>query len=254
VTRRWATLLAASVLLLGTGCQTSTDDEMAPRPTRTITATPSQSVAPAPATVPVGRGEVSPADVVWAQGGVLHVGSDQVDLAPVDIEALAVVRGGVFLLSEGELWFTDLSRLRGTGQTDVTGLRVSDDAGLLEVVDTRGGTSLSQGYDTRTGKAVRGDVETLSPEDHRTGPGRFVVTLSPAGVPSVVEAATGDPVPLSGAPAGFQPGGWAGDSVFYGVGRAGSGPRSVFSCDAVAGKCRRLDQVGPGPVVFGTGR
>ena len=82
---------------------------------------------------------------------------DQADLAPVDIDAFVVVHGGVFVLAEGELWFTDLARLRGTGQTDVTGVQVNADGSLLKVVDNRGGTQEMQGYDTRTGKAVRGD-------------------------------------------------------------------------------------------------
>ena len=56
------------------------------------------------------------------QGSVLHVGRQQVDLSPIEIEAFVVVPGGVFLLSQGELWFTDLARVRGTGQTDVTGV------------------------------------------------------------------------------------------------------------------------------------
>jgi hypothetical protein len=243
------------LVVLAGGCATGTDDELAPPPTKTVTATPSQSVAPAPATVPVGQGDVSPSDVVWAQHGVLHVGGDQADLAPVDIDAFVVVRGGVFVLAEGELWFTDLARLRGTGQTEVTGVQVNGDASLLNVVDTRGGTEETQGYDTRTGKAVRGEVHTLTPEQKRRGPGRFVVTTSAAGVPSVVEAATGDRVQLEGAPQHFRLGGWAGDSVFFGVGTAATGgPRHIVRCDAAAGTCRLLDRVGPGPVVFGSGR
>ena len=141
MSRRTIGLLTAVLVVLAAGCATGTEDELAPAPTRTVTATPTQSVAPAPATIPVGQGDVSPSDVVWAQGGVLHVGGDQADLSPVDIEAFVVVHGGVFVLAEGELWFTDLARLRGTGQTEVTGLQVSADASKLDVVDTRGGTA-----------------------------------------------------------------------------------------------------------------
>lgn len=165
-------LLVAGLVLAATGCEVGTDDEMAPPPTKTVTATPSQSVAPAPATVPVGEGAVSPADVVWAQESVLHVGRKEVDLAPIDIEAFVVVKGGVFVLAEDELWFTDLSRVRGTGLTDVTGLQASADASRLKVVDTMSGQELQQGYDTRTGRAVTGAVDALSPDEWRQGPGR----------------------------------------------------------------------------------
>ena len=76
-----------------------------------------------------------------------------------------MVEGGVFVLSGGEVWFTDLSRLRGTGQTEVTGLRTSADARFLEVVDTRSGQPATQAYDTVTGKAIRADVDTLTPAE-----------------------------------------------------------------------------------------
>jgi hypothetical protein len=255
VSRRTVGLLTAVLVVLAGGCATGTDDEMAPPPTRTITATPSQSVAPAPATIPVGHGDVSPADIVWAQGGVLHVDGDQADLAPVDIEAFVVVPGGVFVLAAGELWFTDFTRLRGTGQTGVTGVQVNGDASLLNVLDTRGGTEETQGYDTRTGRAMPIEVTTQTPAQKRRGPGRFVVTTSADGVPSVVETATGDRVPLRGAPHHFRPGGWVGDSVFFGVGTDAAGrSRHIVRCDIAARACSLLDQVGPGRVVFGTGR
>ncbi len=94
-------VMVAALLLVTTGCEVGTDDEMAPAPTKTITATPSQSVAPAPATIPVGQGKVSPTDSVWADGSVLHVGRKQVDLSPIEIEAFVVVPGGVFVLVAG---------------------------------------------------------------------------------------------------------------------------------------------------------
>ncbi len=82
-----------------------------------------------------------------------------------------------------------------------------------------------------------------------------MVTTSPGGMPSVVEAATGDRVPLTGAPHHFRLGGWAGDSVFFGVGTgAAGGSRHIVRCDVTARSCRLLDRVGPGPVVFGSGR
>ncbi len=247
-------LLAAALVVLAGGCSTGTDDELAPKPTKTVTATPSQSVAPAPATIPVGDGAVSPSDLVWAQGSVLHVNGKEVDLAPIDIEALVVVPGGVFLLADGEVWFTDLSRVRGTGQTDVTGMQVSVDAGLLQIVDNRSGHPLEQGYDTRTGKAVRGAVDTQTPEERLRGPGRFEVSTD-AGKVSVVEVATGRQIRLTGPPRTFVLGGWSSDSVFFGVGRTGGPNRSVLSCDLVTHKCTGQGSVpGSEPVVFGTGR
>jgi len=242
----------AALCLLATGCTPGTDDELAPAPTRTITATPSQSVAPAPATVPVGKGAVSPSDVVWAQGSVLHVGQRQVDLGAVDVDALAVVPGGVFVLAGGELWFTDLRRLRGTAQTQVTQLRVSRGADRLAVTDTRSGRPLVQGYDTRTGRAVRGAVHTLTPQQLRAGPGRFEVRTGATGT-SVIESATRRRVPVAGLPAAFELGGWTGASAFYGLSGSGA-TRAVIACDVVRHRCTRQGAAtGSGPVVFGTG-
>ena len=232
MTRSRAALLVAAMAVLVGGCASGTDDELAPPPTRTVTATPSQSLAPAPATVPVGRGAVSPSDVVWTQGSVLHVGRRQVDLAPIDVEALVVVRGGVFVLSGGELWFTDLRRVRGTGQTDVTGLRTSADARFLQVVDTRSGQPATQAYDTETGRATREDVDTVTPAERGRGAG----------------------VQLRGLPRVFKVGAWTSDSEFYGVGGVGAG-RRIVACDLVADRCSRVVAVtGSEPLVFPTGR
>ncbi len=176
-----------ALLVLATGCKVGTDDELAPKPTKTVTASPSQSVAPAPATVPVGKADVSPGDVVWAQGSALHVGRRQIDLSPIDIEAFVVVPGGVFLLSRAELWFTDLANVKGTGQTKVTGVRASADGSRLAVVDLRSGRPLTQGYDTRTGHAVRGDVDVLSPQEFRARPGGLEVRTG-GGATRIVDA------------------------------------------------------------------
>ena len=72
---------------------------------------------------------------------MLHVGDRQVDLAPVEVDAFVVVHGGVFVLGGGELWFTDLARLRGTAQTEVTDVQVTAAADRLEVVDERSGAT-----------------------------------------------------------------------------------------------------------------
>jgi hypothetical protein len=241
------------LVLLASGCQVSTDDELAPAPTRTVTATPSPSLAPAPATVPVGDGAVSPADIVWAQGSVLHVGQQQVDLAPIDVDAFVVVQGGVFVLADGELWFTDLRRVRGTASTEVTQVRISGDAARLAVTDTRSGHPLVQGYDTKTGKAIRGEVDTLTPQQLRAGPGRFEVHTG-AGGTTVVDSGTGREVRVAGLSSTFELGAWSGDSAFYGV--AGTGAkRSVVGCDLVRHVCTTKGRVtGSEPLVFGIGK
>jgi hypothetical protein len=248
-----AALLGSALVVLTSGCEVGTDDELAPPPTKTVTASPSRSLAPAPATIPVGDGAVSPTDVVWAQGSVLHVGRQQVDLAPIDIDAFVVVQGGVFVLADGELWFTDLARVRGTAQTDVVGVRTSEDARMLEVVDTRSGHPVAQGYDARTGKAVREDVDTVSPAERRRGPGRYQIRTA-GGTTSVIDTQMGQPVRVAGLPDRFEPGIWTGESQFQGVGGAGRA-RAVVSCDLVRHRCTRTGAVtGAGPVVFGTGR
>jgi hypothetical protein len=254
VSRPVVGVLVASLVLLAGGCATGTDDEMAPAPTRTVTATPSQSVAPAPATVPVGHGNVSPADVVWAQGSELHVGDRSVDLSPVEVDAFVVVEGGVFVLSGDELWFTDLSRLRGTGQTDLTQVRVNTDATRLVVTDTRSGRPLDQAYDTGTGKAIRGEVETLTPDQQRSGPGRYDLKLTSGGTAHVVEAATGDTMPVT-PPARFDVGRWLDDSTFVGTGEPQRGHVRVVRCKVDARTCSVLGaRPTDAPVVFGTGK
>ncbi len=165
-------VLVAALLLVTTGCEVGTDDEMAPAPTKTITATPSQSVAPAPATIPVGTAKISPTDSVWADGSVLHVGRQQVDLSPIEIEAFLVVPGGVFLLSQGELWFTDLTKVKGTGQTDVTGVRTNAAGTVLVVVDTRSGRAAVAGLRHRDRQGDPGTGRHPDPEEMRDGPGR----------------------------------------------------------------------------------
>ncbi len=148
-----ATLLLSALLLLATGCQLGTDDEMEP-PTRTVTASPSPEVTAVPATVPVGRGVVSASDVVWAQGSRLHVGNRSVDLSPVAIDAFVSVPGGVYVLQQGELWYTDLTRLKGTGVTGVTDLGVTADGSRVLVTVATSGAGSAYAFDTATGRAV----------------------------------------------------------------------------------------------------
>ncbi len=200
------------------------------QPSETITAAPSAAPTAPPATVPVGEGPVSPDDVVWAQGSVLHVGRRTVDLAPTTIESFVVVPGGVFVLASGELWLTDLTRLRGTGLTDVTALGVTADASRLLVT----GAGSAYAYDTGSGRAVspRG-LEPLSAQQRLDGPSRAGVTT----------------------PAGFEVAGWAGQTTFYGPVIAGGRPTAVVSCNLESRTCARLGATdGTDPVVFGTGK
>jgi hypothetical protein len=225
-----AALLAAT-LLLATGCTIGEDDEMVP-PTRTVTASPSPDVTAAPASVPVGDGDVSPDDVVWAQGSALHVGRRSVDLSPAALEAFVVVPGGVFAVASGELWFTDLARLRGTGLTGVTGLQTT--AGADRILVTLGGAGgTTYAFDTATGQSVSPDgVVPLTPEDRLWGPDRAGMRV----------------------PDGFRLAGWAGDRTFYGVATPRPGAGSVVSCSLDTRRCTTLGRLeGSPPVIFGTG-
>lgn len=240
-------------MVLLAGCAAATDDG-APRPTRTVTVTATPSVAAAPEAVPVGDGDVSPADVVWAQGSVLHVDDRTVDLAPVEVEAFVVVDGGVFVLADTEVWFTDLARVRGTGLSGVSALGTDAAASVLGVVGEQAGRPLRQGYDARTGRAVPGEVATAAPERLRAGPGRYTVRTSPAGVPVVTRSPAGPAVRLRDAPRSFEVGGWAGESVVYGAARASDGRRQVVGCDLEQARCRVLESVAADQaIVFGTG-
>ncbi len=203
------------------------------RPTRTVTAAPSPATTAVPRTVPVGEGAVSSRDVVWAQGTVLHVDRREIDLSPVGIEAFVVVPGGVFVVNSGELWFTDLARLRGTGLTGVTGLGVTSDGSRILVTGEQSGAVARYAFDTGSGRAVSSDGLAVVSEDERLrGPDR-------SGVP---------------VPDGFELAGWAGPTTFYGVASRGGRPASVVGCDVGTRACETLGAIeGAEPVVFGTG-
>ena len=116
------------------------------------------------------------------------------DLSPIGIEAFVVVPGGVYVLNEGELWFTDLSR-SGTGLTDVTGFGVTADGSrILVTVNT--GVETDVAYDTGTGKMVSSEgIMPVTAEERLKGADRSGVTL----------------------PRGFELAGWAGATRFYGA-------------------------------------
>jgi hypothetical protein len=234
-------VLVAVLVALTSGCEVGQDDERAAPTRRTITASPSPDVTAAPSSVPVGEGEVSPADVVWAQGSVLHVDRRTIDLSPVGIEAFVVVRGGVFVLSSGELWFTDLTRLRGTGLTDVTGVGLTADASTVLVSGEQGGVATAFAFDTRTGRAVDSD-------------GVDVATAAELlGDPGTVDLTDGRWTGF--VPEAFEPVGRAGRSTVYGFALRDGRPTVVVGCDTAKRRCARLGEVaGSDPVVLGTGR
>lgn len=238
MSRLLVALLAVTTLV--TGCETTTDDEMVPNPQKTVTRSASPTPTAAPASVPVGQGEVSADDVVWARGSVLHVEERSVDLASVGVDGFVVVPGGVFVLSNQELWFTDLSRLRGTALTGVTGLGATADRSRIIVSSTLEGDTRTSAYDTRTGRAVdSAGVEPASREE----------LLGEVTGVQVRPGAYSGPVPEV-----FEPVGRAGESRVYGLARAGERATAVVACDTARRSCSRLAALdGEEPVVFGSG-
>jgi hypothetical protein len=194
-----------------------------------------------PTSVPVGQGEVSPTDVVWAQGNVLHVGKRATDLATVAAEAFVVVPGGVYVLFKSELWFTDLAKLRGTGLTRVTGLGATADRSHVVLTRKDGDRTTTYAYDTRTGRAVdAAGVQAASAQE----------LLGDVQTVQVTRARFRGAVPEV-----FEPVGRAGRTRVYGLAGGSSAPTAVTSCHLTRRTCARLGAVDPAdPVVFGSGK
>lgn len=152
-----ASVLGALLVLAGCGAP---DDETTPRPTAVTT------LPPKPprhlADLPVGAGDVGPGHRVRARGSVLFVDGGRLDLAPLRVDELAVVRGGIFFRNGAELWFTDLRRAQPTGYADVRSLVASADGRRVAFVDLqhgpkdRKGTALAIAiaYDAASGHAL----------------------------------------------------------------------------------------------------
>ena len=263
MTRRVAAILVAVLVALTTGCELSQDDEMAPPPKRTVTKSPAP---PVPTQVPTGQGSVSPQTVVWAQDSTLHFGKRQVDVSPLRIDSFVVVNGGVFFISRSELWFTDLSRVRGTGFTGVTRVSTTRDAGALRVQTSQGSAS-GYAFDLATGasKAVdeavpatdadlRGTPEQVvlrvggsdaAPVDARLGPGGYGIVGGDGGQLVVFDATTHKQVPLKGVvAAGFKLVRWQGRTAFFGLALGDDGnPVAVMSCYLTTRSCTTFGKV-----------
>jgi hypothetical protein len=272
----------ALLVTLTSACELGEDDEMAQPPKRTVTKSPAPSVPPK---VPVGEGAVSPAAVVWAQDSALHVGTRQVDLSPLSIDSFVVVAGGVYFLARGELWFTDLSRARGTGLMGVTRLSTTPDArALLVEVAAGSGPAAVYAYGLGTGEAMPpGEAEPATDEDLRGTRKRLVlrstgndgstseapveIRLGPGGGYGVVggdggglvviDATTHKRVPLTGVVGtGFKLVRWQNQIAFFGLAVGNEGkPVAMMNCNLSSRSCTTWGTVVPGrSLVFESAR
>jgi hypothetical protein len=146
----------AVVALTLTGCGATDDETVRPRASATT-----QPLDRLPE-LPVGTGAVGPENRVRARVSSLVVDGRSVDLAPMRVDEVAVVLGGVYFRNGTELWFTDLDRARGTGFGDVQSLVASSDGRRLAFLDLAHGPvdqfdtplAMSVVYDATTGKPL----------------------------------------------------------------------------------------------------
>lgn len=162
--------LALGGLLAAGGCGTPDDETVPPAVTTTLPPEAPQDLVD----IPVGTGDVGPGDRVRGHGSVLRVNGQETHLAPLRVDELAVVQGGVFFRNGTELWFTDLGRARATGYSDVASLVASPDGHRFAFLDLQHGPKDQFGtplaiviaYDATTGKpllasyAGMGDIRT----------------------------------------------------------------------------------------------
>lgn len=275
-------LLLLVLLAMVAGCSAGEDDDLT-RPPRTA-GSPSPRTAGVPTSVPVGAGEVSPSDAVWAQDNELHIASTVIDVSPLRIDSFVVVRGGVYLVDDGRLWFTDLSRARDTGLTGVTRLSVTRDDSVVRVELSAGsppatavafaagdGSSVPMtdavpatvadrlGAPVRvslsSGRAGRASSPPQAPEPARRGPGSYGLVGGDGGPLVAFDARTRQPVrvaqPLG---TGFELVRWTGGSTFYGLALAQGKPLGIIGCDLDARTCTTYGRVRTGlPLVFESG-
>ena len=218
------------------GCAAGTDDELAPHPRRTSPRRPASRSPLRPATMPVGQGDVAPADVVWAQGSVLHVGRRQVDLGPSASRPSWWSRRGVRAGRGGGLVHRPVS---AAGHRPDRGDRPAHQRRrrFLEVVDT-GRANGAAGLRHRDRRAVRADVDPRR-WDRRQGRAVRVTLVRPRLDPRGPRHASS------------TLGAWTSDSVFYGVGGPARGAGSWRAtrrrpCRPVGGRVdRRPNRSGP---------
>jgi hypothetical protein len=148
-------LVLPGLLLAGCG---SPDDETV-RPVATTTLPPQEPHDLVD--LPVGTGDVHPGDRVRGSGSVLRVNGREIRLAPLQVDQVAVVVGGVFFRNGAELWFTDLGRARATGYTDVRSLVASPDGRRLAFLDLQHGPK--DRYGTPLAIAIAYDATTGAP-------------------------------------------------------------------------------------------
>ena len=198
-------MLAVVVIALS-GCG-APDDETA-RPTPATHAPRPPSSLP---DLPVGTGDVAPGDDVRGDGTVLEVGTRRIDLAPLRIDEVAVVVGGVFFRNGKELWFTDLDRARATDYLDVLSVVASPDGRRVALIDRQHGPkdgsgtplAMSAAFDAATGRllvasyAGMGDLGAGHLAQHYRQAEPRIVSFE--GADLVVHGPTGDyRVPLDG--------------------------------------------------------
>jgi hypothetical protein len=213
---RVAVVVLAGLLVLA-GCG-APDDETRPRPT-TVTTLPPEPPRHLP-DLPVGTAEVGPGHRVQAQGSFLVVDGRRHDLAPLRVDEVAVVRGGVFFRNGRELWFTDLRSARPTGYDDVRSLVASSDGRRVAFVDLqhgpkdRKGTPLATAiaYDATSGRALVASYAGMG--DVRSDDLAALYARRPPAIAGfsgddlLVQGATGDQrIPLDGAAPNSSPSG-----------------------------------------------
>ncbi|RNM17759.1 hypothetical protein [Nocardioides pocheonensis] len=155
--RRLGVALVCGLVLLS-GCGSPDDETARSVPTRTLPPEVPRHLVD----LPVGTGHVHPGDRVRAEESVLRVNGRAVHLAPLHLDELAVVPGGVFFRNATELWFTDLGRAQATGYSDVRSLVTSPDGRRLAFVDLQHGPkdrhgtplAIAIGYDATTGRPL----------------------------------------------------------------------------------------------------
>lgn len=156
---RWvAAVLAVAVAVTLAGCGAPDDETVRPSVTTTLPPETPTNLAD----LPVGSGDVGPDDRVRAHGSDLRVDGHVVHLAPLRVDEIAVVEGGVFFRNGTELWFTDLGRARATGYMDVQSLVASPDGRRLAFLDLEHGPkdehgtplAISIAYDATTGRPL----------------------------------------------------------------------------------------------------